>query len=80
MIVRWHRLRGGTRQIESTEPHGKTCGVIRDNPLVDRPVEEMEGAREFPILRTPLSFICRDVDDRIEVLRVREAQWAAGVF
>ena len=42
-------MRAGIRQIDSTEPHGKTCGVIRDNPLVDRPVEEMEGARELSL-------------------------------
>ena len=49
MIVRWHRLRAGIRQIDSTDLHGRTCGVIRDNPLVDRPVEEMEGARELSL-------------------------------
>ena len=48
----------------------RTCGVIRDNPLVGRPVEEMEGVRGFSIPRTPFSFIYRVVDDRIEVLRV----------
>ena len=46
------------------------CGVIRENPLAGRPVEEMEGVREFSMPRTPFSFIYRVVDDRIEVLRV----------
>ena len=52
--------------------YDRTCGVIRENPLVGRPVEEeeMEGVREFSIPRTPFSFIYRVVDDRIEVLRV----------
>ena len=40
-------MRAGIRQIDSTDLYGRTCGVIRDNPLVDRPVEEMEGAREL---------------------------------
>ena len=44
--------------------------ILRDNPLVGRPVEELEGVREFSIPRTPFSFIYRVVDDRIEVLRV----------
>ena len=35
-------------------------------------VEGMAGIREFPIPRTPFSFIYRVVDDRIEVLRVRD--------
>ncbi len=50
--------------------YGRTCGVIRDNPLVGRPVEEIEGVRELSIPRTPFSFIYRVVDERIEVLRV----------
>lgn len=60
-------------------PHGARCaaeqyvrasGVIRNNPLIGRSVEEMEGVREFSIPRTPFSFIYRVIDDRIEVLRV----------
>ena len=54
----------------AADQYGRTCGVIRDNPLVGRPVEAMEGMREFSIPRTPFSFIYRVVDDRIEVLRV----------
>ena len=48
----------------------RTCGILRENPLAGRPVEEMEGVREFSMPRTPFSFIYRVVDDRIEVLRV----------
>ena len=54
----------------AADQYGRTCGVIRDNPLVGRPVEGMEGVREFSIPRTPFSFIYRVVDDRIEILRV----------
>ena len=54
----------------AADQYRRTCGVIRDNPLAGRPVEEMEDVREFSIPRTPFSFIYRVVDDRIEVLRV----------
>ena len=54
----------------AADQYGMTCGVIRDNPLVGRPVEEMKGVREFSIPRTSFSFIYRVVDERIEVLRV----------
>ena len=57
----------------AADQYGRTCGVLHDNPLVGRPVEEveeMEGVREFSIPRTPFSFIYRVVDDRIDVLRV----------
>ena len=54
----------------AADQYRRTSTVIRDNPLVGRPVEEMEGVREFSIPRTPFSFIYRIVGDRIEVLRV----------
>ena len=56
----------------AADPYRRTCGIIRENPLVGRPVEEIEGVREFSIPRTPFSFIYRIVEDRIEVLRVWE--------
>ena len=54
----------------AADQYRRTCGVIRENPLTGRPVEEMEDVREFSIPRTPFSFIYRVVDERIEVLRV----------
>lgn len=54
----------------AAEQYRRACGVMIDNPLVGRPVEEMESVREFSIPRTPFSFIYRIVDDRIEILRV----------
>ena len=50
--------------------YARASGVLRDNPLAGRPVEDMTGIREFPIPRTPFSFIYRVADDRIEVLRI----------
>ena len=47
-----------------------TCSVIRENPLVGHPVEDMPGVREFAIQRTPFSVIYRVIDNRIEVLRI----------
>ena len=58
---------GGKR---AAKQYAKACGIIRENPFVGHPVEEIEGVREFSIPRTPFSFIYRAVDDRIEVLRV----------
>ena len=54
----------------AADQYRKTCGIISENPLVGRPVEEIEGVREFSIPRIPFSFIYRIVEDRIEVLRV----------
>ena len=33
----------------AADQYGRACGVIRDNPLVGRPVEEVEGVRELSI-------------------------------
>ena len=54
----------------AADQYRRTCGIVRANPLVGRPVEETEGVREFSMPRTPFSFIYRIVEDRIEVLRV----------
>lgn len=54
----------------AADQYRRVSSILRDNPLVGRPVEELEGVREFSIPRTPFSFIYRVVDDRIEVLRV----------
>ena len=48
----------------------RASAIIRDNPLVGHTVEDIPDIREWPILRTPFSFIYRVVEDRIEVLRV----------
>ena len=63
-----HIFPDGARR--AAEQYLRASGVIRDNPLVGHPVEGMAGVREFPIPRTPFSFIYRVGDDRIEVLRV----------
>ena len=47
-----------------------TCSVIRENPLMGHPVQDMQGVREFAIQRTPFSVIYRVIDNRIEVLRI----------
>ena len=49
-----------------------TCSVIRENTLVGHPVEDMPYVREFAIQRTPFSIIYRVIDNRIEVLRIRD--------
>lgn len=54
----------------AAKQYGKVCCIIRNNPLVGHPVEEIEDVREFSIPQTPFSFIYRVIDDRIEVLRV----------
>lgn len=54
----------------AAEHYGRACRVIRDNPSIGHPVEDMAEIREFSIPRTPFSFIYRVVEDRIEVLRV----------
>ena len=54
----------------AADQYRRVSSILRDNPLVGRPVEELEGVREFSIPRTPFSVIYRVVDDRIEVLRV----------
>ena len=63
-----HIFQDGAKR--AADQYRRTCGIIRENPFVGRPVEEMEDVREFSIPRTPFSFIYRVVDDRIEVLRV----------
>ena len=54
----------------AAEQYRMTCGVIRANPGIGHPVEDIPGVREFTIQRTPFSVICRVIDDRIEVLRI----------
>ena len=59
---------GGAKR--AAERYIRASGLVLGNPLVGHLVEGMAGIREFPIPRTPFSFIYRAVDDRIEVLRV----------
>ena len=54
----------------AVEHYRITCRVIRENPLIGQPVEDMSGVREFTIQRTPFSVIYRINNDRIEVLRI----------
>ena len=54
----------------AAEQYFRVLGVLRENPLIGHPVEEMPGVREFPVPRTSFSFIYRVVGDQIEVLRV----------
>ena len=54
----------------AVDQYRRTCRVLSENPLVGRLVEDIEGVREFPIPRTPFSFIYQVNEDRIEVLRV----------
>ena len=59
---------GGAKR--AAERYVRASRVVRGNPRVGHLVEGMAGIREFPIPHTPVSFIYRVVDDRIEVLRV----------
>ena len=54
----------------AAEQYRRASRIVRDNPLVGHPVEDIPNVREFSIPRTPFSFIYRLGDDRIEVLRV----------
>ena len=54
----------------AVEQYTRASRVGQGNPLIGHPVEGIGGVREFPIPRTPFSFIYRVVDDRVEVLRV----------
>jgi toxin ParE1/3/4 len=44
--------------------------LIQENPFVGRVIQEDNGARAFPISRTPFSVIYRVGADRIEVVRI----------
>ena len=59
---------GGAKR--AAEQYLRASRVVRGNPLVGHSVEGLAGVREFPIPRTPFSFLYRVVGDRIEVLRV----------
>ena len=48
----------------------KTKNLIKTNPYIGEAIPEFEGAREFPVIRTPFSIIYRIHEGRIEVLRV----------
>lgn len=50
----------------------KACDAIRRNPLIGHVPEDTEEVRELSIPRTPFSFIYRIVEDRVEILRIRD--------
>ena len=58
---------GGAKR--AADQYIRATRVVRGNPLVRHLDEGMAGVREFPIPRTPFSFIYRVMDDRVEVLR-----------
>lgn len=47
-----------------------TEDLIASNPFIGHPSDMVPEAREFPVRRTPFSFIYRVFEDRIEVLRI----------
>lgn len=50
--------------------YAQTKTLIKANPHIGEAVDGFEGVYEFPVLRTPFSFIYRIVGDRIEILRI----------
>ncbi len=51
--------------------------LLKANPAIGHPSDNVDGAREFHVLRTPFTFIYRVRQDRIEVLRILDthADW-----
>jgi toxin ParE1/3/4 len=47
-----------------------TKRLLRENPRIGNPFELVEGAREFPVSRTPFAFLYFVRDENIEVLRI----------
>ena len=54
----------------AAEHYRMASRVIRENPLIGHPLEELPEIREFAIRSTPFSVIYRVIEDRIEVLRI----------
>lgn len=52
----------------------KTELLISENPMVGHPSENMNGAREFHISRTPFTFLYRVTNDNIEIMRVVDSR------
>ena len=48
----------------------KTEALIAENPFVGHVTGDDADVREFPVARTPFSFLYRVNNDRIEILRV----------
>lgn len=60
----------------------RTTKMIRENPLIGRASENINGAREFHIARTPFSFLYRITSSQIEIMRVidNRSNWAKHVL
>ncbi len=54
----------------------KVKALLVANPFLGHPVENVDGARAYPVSRTPFSFIYRVKGDTIEVLRVLDGRSA----
>lgn len=52
----------------------KTRELLMANPQIGHPLENLAGAREYSIPRTPFSFIYRVAGDAIVVLRVLDGR------
>ena len=61
----------------------KTEALIAENPFVDHALGDDADIREFPVARTPFSFLYRVHDGRIEILRVfdqRSFRFGSGLI
>ena len=54
--------------------------ALKTNPYIGHPSVDVDGAREYPVLRTPFTFIYRINQGRIEIMRVIDNQsgWNLG--
>jgi len=61
-------LRGGKKN--AAKHYFQTKLLLKNNPYLGHPVEDMDGIREITISKTPFAFIYRIDGDTIEILRV----------
>jgi len=61
-------FRGGKKN--AAKQYFQTKILLKSNPFLGHPVEDMDGIREITISKMPFAFVYRVNGDTIEVLRV----------
>ena len=66
-------------RVRANEQLTKAEQIISENPLAGKPSENVRGAREWVVGRTPFSLVYSVKNNSIEILRVvdNRSNWAA---
>ena len=71
---RYYMVRFPEGRRKADEHFLKTVELLRANPRLGHPIDDLEGVRIHSIPRTPFAFVYRLAPDAVEVMRVLDGR------